>query len=71
MKHLSVTQKAAFKDGTEQLSSVPASGKENECLFLVEMKTEDQERFEPITQGEETDKNTCSKGRKVLASNSN
>lgn len=66
MKHLNVTEKATIKDESEQLSNLSASGKENKCLFLMELKIEDQESLEPITQGPETDSNTC-KSSRVLA----
>lgn len=50
MKHLDVTERTAFEDETEELSKLSASGKGNECLFPEELKTEDQEGVEPITQ---------------------
>ena len=52
-------EKAAFKDDTEWLSNLSASGKENKCLALVGLKIEDRERLEPITQGQKADSNTC------------
>lgn len=55
MKHLNVTERTAFKDETEELSKLSASGKGNKCLFLVELKTEDQEGVEPITQAPRTE----------------
>lgn len=62
-----MTEKAAFKDENEQLSKLSRSGKENTCLFPVELNTGDRERVEPITQEPETDRNTC-KSSKALAS---
>lgn len=71
MEHLKVTEKAAFKDETEQLSNLSASGKENKCLFPVKLKIEDQERLEPITQGPGTDRNTCKKNKTLASDTTN
>lgn len=42
MKALNVAEKVAFKNETEHLPNLSAPGKENRCLFLVELKIEDQ-----------------------------
>lgn len=38
VKHLHVTEKSAFKDETEQLLNLSASGKGNGCFFSLELK---------------------------------
>lgn len=58
IKHLKVTGKTAFKDETEQLSNLSASGKENRCLFRVELQIEALERVALITQEPETNGHT-------------
>lgn len=52
-----MTEEAAVKEETEWLSKLSASGEETKCLVLVELKTEDRERVEPVTQEPDTDGN--------------
>ena len=42
----------------KQSSHLSASGKKNK-FFFMDLKIVDQQRLEPITQGPETDRNTC------------
>lgn len=55
MKHLNVTEKATIKEESEQLSNLSASGKENKCLFLMELKIEDRSLYWTVPQSSLSD----------------